>query len=166
MLKANLHLCVFFSPHLHPQPPGVPLQTGLVPFHVRSLVQLSTDTLCDSIMWPGTHWYVTVLLYLKSLPSRMPLAGIPGSPQFMTRVRETQHCSLVAQALGLFSILIHLHHSCTHLRRNCQTSQGLGTTGHSQISLYQSTHRLTLHAYTMHAIQMHCGHSSYSNPLL
>lgn len=95
--RPKSHFCIFFGPMLSSDSP---LQTGLVPFHVRSLVQLSTDTLCDSMMWPGTHWYVTVLLYLKSLPSRRPLAGIPGSPQFMTRIgrHSTVHC----QATPLF----------------------------------------------------------------
>lgn len=61
-----------------------PLQTGLVPFQVRSLVQISVEARSASIVKPGEHWKLTVWLYVKSLPSLIPLAGTPGSPQLMT----------------------------------------------------------------------------------
>lgn len=63
----------------------IPLHTGLVPFQVRSFVQMRVEARSASMVKPGEHWKLTVLPYVKSLPSRRPLAGTPGSPQLITK---------------------------------------------------------------------------------
>lgn len=40
---------------------------------------------------PGEHWKLTVLPYVKSLPSRRPFAGTPGSPQLITGYEEAEN---------------------------------------------------------------------------
>lgn len=62
----------------------IPLQRGLVPFQVRSLVQMRVEALSASMVNPGEHWKLTVWLYEKSVPNLTPLAGTPGSPQLIT----------------------------------------------------------------------------------
>lgn len=62
----------------------LPLQRGLVPFQVRSLVQIRVEARSASMVKPGEHWKLTVWLYVKSLPNLTPLAGTPGSPQLIT----------------------------------------------------------------------------------
>lgn len=75
------------------QPPSwtVPLHTGLVPFQVRSFVQMSVEARSASIVKPGEHWKLTMLPYVKSLPSRRPFAGTPGSPQLITEYEGVEN---------------------------------------------------------------------------
>lgn len=40
---------------------------------------------------PGEHWKLTVLPYVKSLPSRTPFAGTPGSPQLITEYEKAEN---------------------------------------------------------------------------
>lgn len=73
---------------------ALPLQRGLVPFQVRSLVQMRVEARSASIVNPGEHWKVAVWLYVKSFPNLTPLAGTPGSPQLMTAQTKDHesHC--------------------------------------------------------------------------
>lgn len=41
---------------------NIPLQSGLVPFQVRSLVQMRVEARSASMVKPGEHWKLTVWL--------------------------------------------------------------------------------------------------------
>lgn len=66
--EACVAVALFFLPLLEsvimcrPSYATLPLQRGLVPFQVRSLVQMRVEARSASIVNPGEHWKVTVWL--------------------------------------------------------------------------------------------------------
>ena len=61
----------------------LPLQTALSPDHVPDSSHVLIED--PDSLYPWLHLYLTVLPKVKTLPILVPLEGVPGSPQLITK---------------------------------------------------------------------------------
>ena len=65
----------------------LPLHSALFPDHVPDALHVLFED--PDSLYPWLHLYLTVLPKVKTLPVLLPLEGVPGSPQSITKQKSS-----------------------------------------------------------------------------